>query len=81
MSGRSPKLMDLAKRLVSYAYPELSQTKIAIGYGRISSYANVRWGGKGDIQVTCNVNSEDWPEPALIGLISHELSHPAQTRD
>ena len=73
--------MSLVKRLVSHAYPELSRTNIVIGHGRISSYANVRWGGRGDIQVTCGANSEDWPEPALIGLISHELSHPAQTRD
>jgi len=73
--------MNLAKRLVSHAYPELSQTRIAIGYGRIPSYANVRWGEKGGIQVTCSVDSEDWPEPALLGLISHELSHPVQTRD
>ena len=73
--------MDMAERLVSYAYPELSQTNIVVGYGGISSYANVRWGGLTGIQVTCSLKSEDWPEPALLGLISHELSHPAQARD
>jgi len=81
MSEMSPILMDVAQRLVSYAYPELSQTNIVVGYGGIASYAHVRWGGLREIRVTCSVKSEDWPEPALLGLISHELSHPAQARD
>ncbi len=77
----SSDLMDLAQRLVFHAYPELSQAKISIRYDNVLSYAYVRWSGRGDIQVTCNFNSEGWPEPAILGLISHELSHPAQTRD
>ncbi|MFX0046454.1 MAG: hypothetical protein ACFE8Z_11445, partial [Candidatus Hermodarchaeota archaeon] len=71
MSGRSPTLTELGERLVSFAYRELSQTNVAFSYGRISSFANVRW-GENSIQVTCSFKSRNWAEPALIGLISHE---------
>jgi hypothetical protein len=81
MSRMSLNLMSLAKQLIAHAYPELSQTNITIDYGRTSSYANVRWGREDGIQVTCSVSSRDWPEPALLGLIAHELSHPVQTQD
>ncbi|MHA2379019.1 MAG: hypothetical protein ACXADO_10670 [Candidatus Thorarchaeota archaeon] len=81
MSHVPPYLQNITKRLVLHAYPEMSNNEIAIGYGRISSYANVRWVRSGEVQVICSVSSRRWPEPALLGLISHELNHRVQTRN
>jgi hypothetical protein len=71
-----PEIIDI---LVSSAFPELGDSKIHFTLGRVSSFAQIQWDRTRD-EISINVNQEvkKWHEAALIGLISHELSHPVQ---
>ncbi len=68
----------LIQQLIDVAYPELEGSKIISRWRRISCFASVSWSSnKENITVTCNAKIKKWHEAALIGLLSHELSHPA----
>jgi len=72
-------LSSLVTRLVEVAYPELDRNQIAIGWKRIASFATISWNqGLNDIKIKCSNETKKWHESALIGLLAHELSHPAQ---
>jgi hypothetical protein len=48
-----------------------------IRWKRISFFAEIRWGISGkEITLTCDKPVQRWHESALVGLLSHELSHP-----
>jgi hypothetical protein len=68
---------ELGHRLVAHAYPEFEGRYLAINTGKLRSYGQVRWSDTGGIQITCHQDVIKWPEPALIGLLAHEISHPA----
>ena len=75
-------LAQLVTRLVVTAYPELNPNNISTGWGRTSSFATVSWTDDfKDIRIRCNNETKRWHEAALIGLLSHELSHPAQMKN
>ena len=70
-------LTALLTRLIDVAYPELSANQIRIGWGRISSFATISWNQDfKDIRIKCSRETKTWHEAPLIGLLSHELSHP-----
>jgi hypothetical protein len=71
----------LGRRLVFHAYPELAGRNIEVSTGNLKSYGQVRWSDAGRINVTCHQEVVDWPEPAIIGLLAHEFSHPAKGQD
>ncbi|MGY5872379.1 MAG: hypothetical protein RTV72_09050 [Candidatus Thorarchaeota archaeon] len=73
------ELSELVQRIVKIGYPELITSNIKIQWGRTSSFATVSWTQDyKNIQIRCNKETKDWHEAALTGLLSHELSHPAQ---
>jgi len=75
-------LTQLVTRLVVTAYPELNPNNIRIGWGRTSSFATVSWTHDfKNIRIRCNTETKRWHEAALTGLLSHELSHPAQMKN
>jgi len=77
--SRSPE--ELAHTLRTGVYTEVPDVEVVVG-GVRNAYANVIWGsGKQTILVRCNKIVVGWPEPALIGLLAHELSHPALGKD
>jgi hypothetical protein len=71
----------LGRRLVFHAYPELAGRNIEVNTGNLKSYGQVRWSDAGGIDVTCHQDVVGWPEPAIIGLLAHEFSHPAKRQD
>ncbi|MFW9956440.1 MAG: hypothetical protein ACFFCT_00095 [Candidatus Odinarchaeota archaeon] len=72
-------LSSLIQQLVDVAYPELKGIDIISRWGRISCFATVSWiSNKKNITITCNNQTKKWHEAALIGLLSHELSHLTQ---
>ena len=80
--GEMIDLTQLATRLVDTAYPELNPNQIKIAWGRTSSFATVSWTHDfKDIRIRCSNETKSWHEAALTGLLSHELSHPAQMKN
>lgn len=74
-----PDISTLVKVLISSAYPELRQSKISTSWGNTASFAQVQWDeSKDEISIRINNDVKTWHEAGIIGLISHELSHPAQ---
>ncbi|MHA2140482.1 MAG: hypothetical protein ACXADC_07405 [Candidatus Thorarchaeota archaeon] len=76
MPAQSSDFKELGRKLITHAYPELSGRNVIIKTGRLRSYGQVRWSDAGAIIITCNRNITNWPEPAVIGLLAHEISHP-----
>jgi hypothetical protein len=74
-------LKELGRRLVLHAYPELTDRNIEVDTGNLKSFGQVRWNDMGGINVTCHQDVVGWPEPAIIGLLAHEISHPAKGQD
>jgi hypothetical protein len=73
-------IKELCSRLVAHAYPEFENRDFTVKAGKLRSYGQVRWGDAGGVQITCHQDVIRWPEPALIGLLAHEISHPAAGR-
>ena len=74
-----PDISTLVKVLVSSAYPELQQSNISVSWGKTSSFAQIQWGeSKDNISIRVNSSVKTWHESGINGLMSHELSHPAQ---
>ena len=73
-------LNDLIRTLVSFGYPELQKRQVVASWGRTSNYAQVRWSDDdNEINIRINKNVRMWHQAGLTGLLSHELSHPAQS--
>jgi hypothetical protein len=70
-------LKRLGRSLLTHAYPEFNERGIVIETGKLRSYGQVRWSDTGEIQIMCHQDIVRWPEPAVIGLLAHEISHPA----
>ncbi|MBN2228901.1 MAG: hypothetical protein JW779_04835 [Candidatus Thorarchaeota archaeon] len=69
-------LMRLVNQLKSYAYSELIGSNILAVYGKTSSFAVISWSKNlQEIAIKCNNTTRKWHEAALIGLLSHEMSH------
>ncbi len=75
----NPDISSLVKNLISLAYPELIASEVSISWRRTSSFAQIHWSeSKEEISIRINNNVKIWHEAGIIGLLSHELSHPAQ---
>ena len=71
---------ELIRTLVSFAYPELQKRQVVASWGRTSNYAQVRWSDDdNEIKIRINKNVRRWHQAGITGLLSHELSHPAQS--
>lgn len=79
LTMNSPKydLQSLTQLLTQNAYPELVKGHISVNVGGIRAYGQVRWSGIDDIRIRCCKDVLKWPEPVVLGLLAHELSHPA----
>lgn len=72
-----PDLNALVSNLVRHAYPELVDRLIRARWGRLASFAEIRWGSPPEeISLVCERIARRWHECALVGLLAHELSHP-----
>ncbi len=78
---RHRNLQELARLLVEEAYPELRGSDIDVRWRRTSFFGTVSWTSlPGTIRIVCNTQTKKWHEAALLGLLSHELSHPSQSK-
>jgi hypothetical protein len=78
---RNKSLSDLVQQLVGEAYSELENCDIDARWGRTSCFATISWTpDRQSIRIMCNKETKKWHEGALFGLLSHELSHPAQRK-
>lgn len=74
---REKKLHALIQQLIDVAYPELDGSKIISRWRKMTCFASVCWSpDREKITVTCNHETKKWHEAAMLGLLSHELSHP-----
>jgi hypothetical protein len=72
-----PDLNLLVSNLVQYAYPDLIDWPMRTRWGRLSSFAEIRWTSREEeISLVCDRTARRWHECAVLGLLSHELSHP-----
>ena len=79
--GRHRDLQELAHLLVEEAYPELRGSELDVRRGRTSFFGTVSWTSlPGTIRIVCSTQTKKWHEAALLGLLSHELSHTAQSK-
>lgn len=74
-------LTRIISSLVTYAYNDLDSKRFIIKTAKISSFACITWDSNQDtIRVTCNKIILNWHEAPVIGLLAHELSHPASKK-
>ncbi len=67
-------LQEYIDTIVYHAYPDLSGCRIQGVWKRISAFAQVSLSSS-FFEVQCQHSVRNWPEPALLGLLAHELSH------
>lgn len=79
------EMIDLSGRvtqLIEIAYPELNPNNVRSSWGRTNSFATISWSQDfKDIILRCSNEIKHWHDAALTGLLSHELSHPAQMKN
>jgi len=74
-----PDISTMVEVLILSAYTELQKSNMSVSWGKTSSFAQIHWGvSKDEISIRVNNNVKMWHEAGITGLISHELSHPAQ---
>lgn len=71
----SKSLKEYIRTLLRYAYKEIGDADIHIEWGKTHSFAVVIWQEGSSPLIRCNRSVRKWTEPALFGLLSHELSH------
>ena len=66
-----------AWNLREIAYPELVDRELRVQVKRIRALGNAHWTSVSKpVIITINKEVIGWPDPAVIGLLAHELSHP-----
>jgi hypothetical protein len=77
--NKSGMLSNLLTKLIDYTYQDLKDKDIMIHWAKLHSYAEVRWDEENlSIEISCDESVKGWHEAAVIGLLAHELSHPAR---
>ncbi|MHA1772395.1 MAG: hypothetical protein ACTSYL_12035 [Candidatus Thorarchaeota archaeon] len=63
--------------LADCCYPELAEWSVSIHAGRIRAIGDATWSTESkSLRIRINNDVTRWPDPAVIGLLAHELSHP-----
>ncbi len=61
--------------LKKHAYSDIEDSTVIIEWGQTQAYAIVVWSHGKPALVRCSRIIRKWAEPAILGLLSHELSH------
>ncbi|NWF96478.1 MAG: hypothetical protein HXY34_10100 [Candidatus Thorarchaeota archaeon] len=80
MQSKARSATQLLSQLRDLAYADLRNWQLNLGWGRLNAFAHVSWTDE-ILRLKLNVIVKRWPEPALVGLLAHELSHPAAGPD
>ena len=78
---QSRKFEGFIFTLMNQAYADIKDRTVKVEWGRTGANAVVIWSKNKTDVIRCNRIVRDWPEPALVGLLSHELSHIALGAD
>ncbi|UCE09215.1 MAG: hypothetical protein JSW61_09560 [Candidatus Thorarchaeota archaeon] len=74
----APELRKLVDRLIEFAYPELRRHDFFVRWKSISAFAQISWSiTDRTMRIECDKSVRDWHESQKLGLLAHELSHPA----
>ncbi|MDF1540737.1 MAG: hypothetical protein P1Q69_17710 [Candidatus Thorarchaeota archaeon] len=77
----SKTLDEYVHTLKKHAYSDIEDNNVNIEWGKTQAYAVVIWSHGNPTLIRCNRSVRRWPEPALLGLLAHELSHIALGAD
>lgn len=75
------KFEDFIFKLISNEYADIRDRTVHILWARAGSNAVIVWSKNKTDTIRCNIAVTKWPEPAILGLLSHELSHIALGTD
>jgi len=77
----SRKFEDYIHTLMNDAYQDIKDRTVHIIWTRTGPNAAIVWSKNKVDTIKCNIAIADWPEPVILGLLSHELSHIALGTD
>jgi hypothetical protein len=66
---------DYIFTLMSNEYTDIKDRTVHILWAREGANAVIVWSKDKTDTIRCNIAVAEWPEPAILGLLSHELSH------
>lgn len=69
------KLEDIIFTLMGKEYTDIKDRTVHIVWSRAGANASIIWSKDKVDTIRCSIVIQEWPEPAIIGLLSHELSH------
>jgi hypothetical protein len=69
------KFEDYIFKLLSNEYADIKERTVHILWSRTGANAAVIYSKNKTDTIRINIAVTDWPEPAIFGLLSHELSH------
>jgi len=69
------KFEDIIFTLMSKEYADIKNRTVHILWARAGANAVIVWSQNKTDTIRCNITVSEWPEPAIIGLLAHELSH------
>jgi hypothetical protein len=72
---------DLIFVLISKEYSDIRDRTVQIIWSRAGPNAVIVWSQNKTDVIRCNIAVTEWSEPAILGLLSHELSHIALGTD
>lgn len=75
------KFEDFIFTLMSNEYADIKDRTVHIIWTRTGPNAVIVWSKNKVDTIKCNIAIADWPEPVILGLLSHELSHIALGTD
>jgi len=75
------KLENVIFTLLSKEYADIKDRTVHIVWTRTGANASIIWSKDKVDTIRCSIVIQEWPEPAIIGLLSHELSHIALGAD
>ncbi|MHA2046296.1 MAG: hypothetical protein ACW99G_16040, partial [Candidatus Thorarchaeota archaeon] len=75
------RFQDYIFTLMSNEYSDIKDRTVHIIWARAGPNAVIVWSQFKTDTIKCNIEVTEWPEPAILGLLSHELSHIALGTD
>ncbi|MCK4567959.1 MAG: helix-turn-helix domain-containing protein, partial [Candidatus Thorarchaeota archaeon] len=75
------KFENIIFTLMSNEYADIKDRNVHIIWARTGASAVIVWSQNKTDVIRCNIAVTNWPEPAIFGLLSHELSHIALGAD
>jgi hypothetical protein len=66
---------DYIFNMMKKEYADIKDRTVHILWARAGPNAVIVWSQDKTDSIRCNIVVTEWPEPAILGLLAHELSH------